>query len=794
MGATESKLAFRKNVFQLWEQRNIPVDQEEYWSNFYKLPESAEDVFNLFAPKDIRKVRDTAPENLVTLLDKVITRMSIVAAKTTKLQTEDTRDVLNCARILTRLLPYIFEVEGGGLDRQLFWEGAAEGKEGDGLWGERICHLVVELLFFQGFTLPDSTDPATVGPQYVIWQQGVGASSNPPATAQHINNRTEILRLLLTLLSRTIYYSPAEILKADNRWGVELVTQLDKKPMLSLLCSLLNTAMHYDPVGWRLLPYNHLLFADAQEQHVAICLQSLTALLDVVVPPTAAVESEEGKGKEAAVEGSTESLAFTSEKSDEQQQHTGDNKFCLYLSKLHRTQDFELILNGIHRIVKNPLDSANTYLPGSTKRVSIHVETLTLFWKLLENNEKFASYVVENDKILHVTAALVYFALQARTEPAQIGLARLSAFILHILSQYRNYGVQLNTTFDHTTAGPVAKQVPLFSAGCWGDFLVLAIYTLVTTSSRSQLATLQETFMIVMTNVSPYIKSLTVTTSNKLLSLFNSFASPAFLVANESNHKLTFYLLEVFNNVVQYQVTGNTQLIYSIIRHKQKFVDLHQLSFDEAVGDLNRIRSLKAAIRQGGAPQSPTAVSPGAEGGVEGGVSREGSTQSLEGGEEGGLSEKAKGKLPADGEPERRQSTASVGTVDGGKGKFVPNPEWFHFWTQHLPLTVILTLCDALGPTIEKLCVDKGLTDDREILEYLKSGTLVGILPPPHPIYVRRFHYGDAVRVWFAGYLWGQVFLKATGVGGSGGAEVGKMCPPIWTGTHVKLFHVKLAT
>ncbi|KAJ3039459.1 hypothetical protein HK097_002827, partial [Rhizophlyctis rosea] len=641
MGATESKLAFRKNVFQLWEQRNIPASQEEYWSNFYKLPETAEDVFNLFAPKDIRKVRDDAPENLETLLDTAIQRLTTISAKRTKLVADDARDILNNARILTRILPYVFEVENGRLDERLFWE--RKGKENTSAEavktrGETLVGLTVELLFFQGFTLPDSTDPANAGPQYAIWQQGVGASTNPPSTAQHISNRTEILRLLLTLLSRTIYYPPAELLKSENKWGLEIVTKLDKKPLLSLLCSLLNTAMHYDPVGWKLLPYNHLLFADAQEQHVAICLQTLTALLDVYVP---SAPSSDDKGKDAAALGSTESLAFSpDQKAEDGQGGEMGNKFCVYLSKLHRTQDFGLILDGVWRIVKNPLDSANTYLPGSQKRVSIHVETLSLFWKLLEHNEKFAAYVVESEKILVITGALVYFALQARTDPAQIGLARLSAFILHILSQYRNFGVQLNTNFDTATVGPVAKQIPLFSAGCWGDFLLLAIYTLVTTPTRSPLSTLQETFLIVMTNVSPYIKSLTVTTSNKLLSLFSSFSSPAFLVASEGNHKMCFYLLEVFNNVLGYQVAGNTQLIYSIIRHKTKFVELQELSFEGAVTELQRIRNLKAQIRQGGgaaagAAKSPssTDLTPASPTTPEGGesISRGASTGSLDG-------------------------------------------------------------------------------------------------------------------------------------------------------------------
>ncbi|KAJ3278639.1 cell wall biogenesis protein [Borealophlyctis nickersoniae] len=777
MGATESKLAFRKNVFQLYEARHLPTDNEAYWANFYKLPETAEDVFNLFAPKDIRRVRDTAPENLETLvtksktyqhhrLEKVLDRILTITALTAKPSKDDTRDVLNCIRILTRILPYIFEVEGGELERRLFWsvQGTSGGASAEP-WGKVLALAVVKLLFYRGFTLPESVDGSSTGVQYIIWHHGVGASTSPPATREHINNRTETLRLLLTLLSRSMYCTPNDVLKFENGWALALVTQLEKKAVLSLLCSLLNTAAHYDPVGWGLLPYNHLIFADAQEQLVTLCLQTLTALLDVTVTQSESdVKVSEGDGKESAA-GSAEALAFSN---DEKKDPTINNQFRLYVGKLHRAQDLVLLMDGFCRILKNPLDSANTYLPGSTKRVNIHSEVLMLFWKLLEHNEKFAHHAVETDKILTVLASLIYFTLEARNDPAQIGLGRMCCFILHILSQDRSFGVQLNAAFDHSTVGPVSKSIPLFAAGCWGDFLFLAIYALITSPGRNPITTLQENFLVVMANVSPYIKSLTVTTSNKLLSLFSSFSNPAFLVANENNHKLVFYLLEVFNNLIQYQITGNTQLVYSIIRHKEKFRDLQSLTYEHALEELQRVRALKAQkaakLKQAGIRgESDASIDTGRPSVAvsEGGSVDTGSQESLKESPAAGepmtpLSEKARGKLPA-GEPQRRDSASSVATTATAtdpKSKFQPNQEWFNYWHAHLPLSVILTLTDALGPTIEQLCIDKGLNDDRQIVEYLKSGTLVGLLPVPHPIFVRRFHGGEAVRVWFASYLW----------------------------------------
>ncbi|KAJ3015600.1 hypothetical protein HKX48_004461 [Thoreauomyces humboldtii] len=148
MGATESKLAFRKSVFQLYEQQNIPATNEEYWANFYKLPETAEDVFNLFAPKDIRRVREVAVSNLETLFQKIIGRLFTFVSSTAAAPTkDDCRDVLNCIRILTRLLPYAFEMEDGRLEEKLFWSPA----EGEEPLGSILAKAVVQLLFFRGY-------------------------------------------------------------------------------------------------------------------------------------------------------------------------------------------------------------------------------------------------------------------------------------------------------------------------------------------------------------------------------------------------------------------------------------------------------------------------------------------------------------------------------------------------------------------------------------------------------------------------------------------------------------------
>ena len=46
------------------------------------------------------------------------------------------------------------------------------------------------------------------------------------------------------------------------------------------------------------------------------------------------------------------------------------------------------------------------------------------------------------------------------------------------------------------------------------------------------------------------------------------FSAKKFLFARPENHQLVTQLVDTFNNIVQYQHEGNTQLVYSIVLRK----------------------------------------------------------------------------------------------------------------------------------------------------------------------------------------------------------------------------------
>ena len=203
---------------------------------FWELPESTEDIFSLFSPVDIRRARDNSLRNLETLIISLTHRLSTLrhlpAFPDPDLAPQ--KHALNCIRVLTRLLPFLYEADHlEQWEDKFFWQAtkklSSKGRErrnevlfdeshnedirkpeSEELYedarplGEELIDTLTDLLFFAGFTLPYN-DQLKKKVTYSIWQTGVGCNTAPGSSKEMESNRTEILRLLLTLCSKSLY-------------------------------------------------------------------------------------------------------------------------------------------------------------------------------------------------------------------------------------------------------------------------------------------------------------------------------------------------------------------------------------------------------------------------------------------------------------------------------------------------------------------------------------------------------------------------------------------------------------
>lgn len=95
------------------------------------------------------------------------------------------------------------------------------------------------------------------------------------------------------------------------------------------------------------------------------------------------------------------------------------------------------------------------------------------------------------------------------------------------------------------------------------------------------------------------MKALSVTASTKFVQFFLAFSAPAFLLAEDGNPRLVYYLIEGFNNIIYHQMSDNANLIYAIVRSHRRFENLASFTLKGAVDEIRRVRSERRSTLSG---------------------------------------------------------------------------------------------------------------------------------------------------------------------------------------------------
>ncbi len=56
---------------------------------------------------------------------------------------------------------------------------------------------------------------------------------------------------------------------------------------------------------------------------------------------------------------------------------------------------------------------------------------------------------------------------------------------------------------------------------------------------------------------------------------------------------------------------------------------------------------------------------------------------------------------------------------------------------------------------------------------HAQTTTMVGLLPVPHPILIRKYQPNQYTSLWFTTYIWGVIYLRNTS-------------PPVFDPAHIK--------
>lgn len=561
--------------------------------------------------------------------------------------------------------------------------------------------------------------PLDATPTSIIWAAGAGVTAAEmgfdASTRKYDKNRVEVLRLMLTASCDPLFSPADEYNPLASRW-LAVATAADAPNSICLFYSLLNTIVGYDP---RTIPVATGFSEGNHVKLVELSAQVLCVLLDCGLPGNPdLVRDQHGI---PCVEFEVASKG-------------GFNIFRTLLARVDTGRELSFIYDGFTRLLRNVYEAESTYMGGS--KLGCYQELLVLFWKFLEENPLFMTHILTRCDINEVIVPICFLMYRSRRDPTHIGLVHICTFVLLKLSGERSFGVSLNRAFKKK----LPTDLPLFH-GCHTDLLVITLHKLVVNGAY-KLVPLYSCFLTIISNISPYWKSMSLVAAVKLVNLFELFSSPKFLYSGEFAYRHLALLLEVFNNIIQYQYHGNTHLVYAIVRRKDAFGQLASLNLERAQAQCHKVYGEQTTVTKD-EDALPVTI-------------------------------ETKGIPTVTGDDDNSQVSSVVGTP------FQPNKEWLDELKDSLPMETVTRLLQHLVPVVDDIVANKlGLVDEQHILDVLNEITMVGLLPVPHPIVIRKYQPNQYTALWFTAFMWGVIFLRNQEL-------------PLFDGQCVELFQVAL--
>eukprot|EP01130_Rhizamoeba_saxonica_P016372 TRINITY_DN7560_c0_g1_i2.p1 TRINITY_DN7560_c0_g1~~TRINITY_DN7560_c0_g1_i2.p1 ORF type:complete len:654 (-),score=102.92 TRINITY_DN7560_c0_g1_i2:1674-3635(-) len=93
------------------------------------------------------------------------------------------------------------------------------------------------------------------------------------------------------------------------------------------------------------------------------------------------------------------------------------------------------------------------------------------------------------------------------------------------------------------------------------------------------------------------------------------------------------------------------------------------------------------------------------------------------------------------------------------EGNFVPTEEWYITWKESIPFETSLCYISSMAKEIKKI-VCTSAEDEQIIMDYLHKTTIVGLLPPPHPVTVHRYTPNPGMSERLHVFMWGAIFVS----------------------------------
>ncbi|OMJ20770.1 Hid-1 family protein [Smittium culicis] len=554
------------------------------------------------------------------------------------------KQLLNCIRVLTRLTPYIYEDTSSRIEDLLFWNlskttpNAPQISISSPGIGYQLAEVSLLLFSTPGFSVSDSelTNPKDSKSadkslennliskninndssiKYPIWTFGIGVPTPTLTTlssnAEIFSNRAEILQLFLALSSKEIYYRAQNSVKVENKILEYIVTHSNNQLILSLLCSLINTSLKLHKKKVFNFAYKPDLGSIDPD---ILCSIYSSQLLSVLMGASL---------------------------------HQNKNKIYLFISKIHRPQEFEFIIKNSIQILNSALDSSISILATVTQAQNSQIELLSSVISTLllisECNSDFSNYLGDHNEATLLFVLLSRFLLMYRGQSVKNGLCKIIVYLLRKLSEVKSFSVNMMQPFfnyyslipihlrplknsrypvstirsndatinssinnsqksnsdsqktsETTIQSNYAEQLDEPETTLvisYIDFLIQYTYSVVSESDPTMKPIYTDLF-IAIRNISPHITNLSLYSIKCLFLMFEVFSSPAFIVVDRTHVQWLQFLLESFYSIIKFHLSDNPLFTYQLLFYSKNIRKLVNFDYDEALYQLSNIKKAK---------------------------------------------------------------------------------------------------------------------------------------------------------------------------------------------------------
>ncbi|KAG8817632.1 hypothetical protein FRC17_011140, partial [Serendipita sp. 399] len=798
----DAKLSFRtspKGVRRLAEEKNIPLTDDEYWSQYVTLFDSGGETFTLISPGDIHRAAIQCPENVATLLQYLVGRLtnllgdhtfpspppsitstlnpfnSLPINLTGAAGRNPTKEALNCVRVLSRVLPVVFGQDNIEWEKEVMWkrEVAAtnQSEPVSGYGGSAQATEESQFVIDDG----DEDEAETPMLQRDSLKQAPSVPVERPKMQPSLAERLidNIIDLLFcagfTLPSQTqVDHHKIQHIIWEKGVGSSYTPPTtsreqsyinsNRAEVLRLLLILFSKQIYLQPSSILHVPAPYTQYF-VQKVPRKLVLTTLCSLLNVVINSSPASNSQNGSlGAGIAEVGKGISKSLNQ----------------LPYSQVWKGDDSGVILASLAaQVLVVALDyqsgTARDLQPAATTNETSNQEDAPTH---VTSESRGATAGISSPKTNHFR----YFVSRIH-RPSDFGylidgitgilveeLRQMSSFIGIGLGALQGVGVagppnptnslaqemamllwkllEINRKFSaYVTGGDRAVDV-IACILCLGlelkDKPNLAVFTLA--RGLRDIKQREDETRIVDNSDSTLVKP----TRSSGPSLDAPHEEKARLLATEGR---------VSPPIVDPQ---------SLAREREGSGSLANTLLNQSIESL-RIASPPPTSSSSWVQESRPAFS------------------SADSGRE--LSEKARGKLrerndSADlSDPAERAAAAAV-----GKNGFVPTQEWVTSWQRGLPIDPILLTITELLPKVQQIQSSMNRpSSSPAVLDFLRVVDLKRTLPQPPLVQLRPFLWTESSLVWITSLIWGDIYVKG-------------MSPlALWNGTNVRLFYVKQA-